>query len=70
MIYYNQGKGITQRTKGETKMTTVRELVRKWMGDIVEVNVNSEITNDWEPYADYMVDEYDSKGDILYIWIL
>lgn len=70
MIYYNQGKRITQRTKGEAKMATVRELVRKWMGDIVEVNVNGEITNDWEQYADYMVDEYDSKGDILYIWIL
>lgn len=51
-------------------MTTVRELVRKWMGDIVEVNVNGEITNDWAPYADYMVDEYDSTGDILYIWII
>lgn len=70
MLYYNQGKRITQRTKGEMKMETVRELVRKWMGDIVEVNVNGEITNDWEQYADYMVDEYDSKGDILYIWIL
>jgi hypothetical protein len=51
-------------------MTSVRELVRTWMGDIVEVNVNGEITNDWEAYADYMVDEYDGSGDILYIWIL
>ena len=51
-------------------MTTVRELVRRYMGDIVEVNVNGEITNDWEAYSDYMVDEYDGSGDILYIWIL
>ena len=51
-------------------MRSVRELVRTWMGDIVEVNVNGEITNDWEPYGDYMVDEYDGSGDILYIWIL
>lgn len=67
MLYYNQGK----RIKGEAKMaTTVRELVRRWMGDIVEVNVNGEITNDWEPYADYMVDAHTSTKDILYIWIL
>lgn len=51
-------------------MTSVRELVRRYMGDIVEVNVNGEITNDWKAYADYMVDEYDGSGDILYIWIL
>ena len=51
-------------------MTSVRELVRRYMGDIVEVNVNGEITNDWEAYSDYMVDEYDSTGDVLYIWIL
>ena len=51
-------------------MTTVRELVRTWMGDVVEININDEITNDWEAYADYMVDEYDSTGDILYIWIM
>ena len=51
-------------------MTTVRELVRQWMGDIVEVNVNGETTNDWEQYKDYMVDTFDSTGDILYIWIL
>lgn len=51
-------------------MTTVRELVRQWMSDVVEINNNGEITNDWEQYADYMVDEYDSTGDVLYIWIL
>ena len=51
-------------------MMTVRELVRQWMEDIVEINNNGEITNNWEQYADYMVDAYDSTGDILYIWIL
>lgn len=56
--------------KGEINMMTVKELVRQWMGDIVEINNNGEITNDWEQYADYMVDEYDSTGDVLYIWIL
>lgn len=51
-------------------MTTVRELVRQWMGDVVEININGETTNDWEQYKDYMVDAFDSTGDILYIWIL
>ena len=51
-------------------MMTVRELVRQWMGDFVAVIINGEITNDWEQYADYMVDDYDSISDILYIWIL
>ena len=50
-------------------MTTVKELTRNWKG-IVEINVNDEITNDWEPYADYMVDDYDYNHGILYIWIL
>ena len=48
-------------------MMTVRELVRQWMGDIVKINNNGEITNNWEQYADYMVDAYDSTGDTLYI---
>jgi hypothetical protein len=51
-------------------MMTVEELVRLWMGDFVEIDNNGEITNDWEQYADYMVDAYDTVGDLLYIWIL
>ena len=51
-------------------MMTVEELVRLWMGDFVEIDNNGEITNDWEQYADYMVDSYDTVGDLLYIWIL
>ena len=51
-------------------MTTVRELVRQWMGDFVAIDNNGEITYDWEQYADYMADAYDSIGELLYIWIL
>lgn len=51
-------------------MMTVEELVRQWMGDFIAIIINDEIAYDWEQYADYMVDAYDSTGDILYIWIL
>ena len=35
-------------------MTSVRELVRTWMGDVVEININGEITNDWEENRTYV----------------
>lgn len=49
-------------------MKTLRELVDEYMADVVEININGEITNEWKQYSTWMVDEYDYCHDILYIW--